>query len=76
MHLGHPPHTDNDSVVWLPDRKVLFSGDLLFESGTPFVFQASVAGAIEALDELKQLGAETIVPGHGSVCGPEVFDVV
>lgn len=75
-HLGHPAHTDNDSVVWLPDRKVLFSGDLLFQGGTPFVFQGSIAGAIETLDELEQLGAETIVPGHGAVCGPEVFGVV
>lgn len=75
-HLGHPAHTDNDSVVWLPDRKVLFSGDLLFKGGTPFVFQGSVAGAIKTMDELEQLGAETIIPGHGSVCGPEVFVVV
>jgi len=72
-HMGHPAHTDNDSVVWLPDRKVLFSGDLLFKGGTPFVFQGSIAGALETLDDLEQLGAETIVPGHGAVCGPEVF---
>jgi len=72
-HLGHPAHTDNDSVVWLPDRKVLFSGDLLFKGGTPFVFQGSIAGALETLDDLEKLGAETIVPGHGAVCGPEVF---
>jgi len=26
--------------------------------------------------DLKQLGARTIVPGHGQVCGPEVFDVI
>jgi cyclase len=72
-HLGHPAHTDNDSIVWLPERKVLFSGDLLFKGGTPFVFQGSIAGAIETLEGLEALGAETIVPGHGSVCGPEVF---
>jgi len=72
-HLGHPAHTDNDAIVWLPDRKVLFSGDLLFKGGTPFVFQGSIAGALETLGDLEQLGAETIVPGHGAVCGPEVF---
>lgn len=75
-HLGHPAHTDNDAVVWLPDRKVLFSGDLLFNGGTPFVFQGSIAGALETVLELERLGAETIVPGHGGVCGTEVFDVV
>jgi cyclase len=75
-HLGRPAHTDNDAVVWVPERKVLFSGDLLFKGGTPFVAQGSVAGALETLDELERLGAETIVPGHGPVCGPEVFDEV
>ena len=28
------------------------------------------------LDDLETLGAETIVPGHGPVCGPEVIDDV
>jgi len=75
-HLGRPAHTDNDAVVWVPERKLLFSGDLLFKGGTPFVAQGSVAGALETLDELERLGAETIVPGHGPVCGPEVIDEV
>ena len=75
-HLGHPAHTDNDSIVWLPDRKLLFSGDLLFQGGTPFMFQGSIGGALDTLAALEQLGAETIVPGHGSVCGPEVIDEV
>ena len=72
-HLGLPAHTDNDAVVWLPERKVLFSGDLLFHGVTPFVVQGSVGGMLETLAALEQLGAETIVPGHGPVTGPEVF---
>ena len=72
-HLGHPAHTDNDAIVWMPERRLLFGGDLLFHGGTPFMFQGSIAGAIETLDELGQLGAETIVPGHGPVGGPELI---
>lgn len=72
-HLGMPAHTDNDAVVWLPERKVLFSGDLLFRDVTPFVFQGSVAGMLETLAAVEALGAETIVPGHGQVSGPELF---
>jgi len=75
-HLGRPAHTDNDVIVWLPDRKLLFSGDLLFDGGTPFVLQGSIAGALETLAECERLGAETIVPGHGGVCGPEVIGEV
>ncbi|MET9067224.1 MBL fold metallo-hydrolase [Streptosporangium sandarakinum] len=75
-HVGRPAHTTNDSIVWIPERSLLFAGDLVFNGGTPFVMMGSVTGAIEALDELEALGARTIVPGHGDVCGPEVIDRV
>jgi cyclase len=74
-HVGTAAHTTNDSVVWIPDRGVLFAGDLLFNGGTPFLLQGSVAGAITALrDVVKRLDPETIIPGHGSICGPDVID--
>jgi len=76
-HVGVPAHTTNDSIVWLPDRSVLFSGDLIFNGGTPFMLMGSITGAIEALEHvLKPLSPETIVPGHGEVCGPEAIDAV
>ncbi|HEX2130713.1 MAG TPA: MBL fold metallo-hydrolase [Actinophytocola sp.] len=74
-HVGAVAHTNNDSIVWVPDRKVLFAGDLLFNGGTPFVMQGSVAGLIHVLtDVIAPLGAETIVPGHGPVTGPDLID--
>jgi cyclase len=75
-HVGTPAHSTNDSIVWLPDRRVLFAGDLLFNGGTPFLLAGSVEGALEAVSALRKLGAQTIVPGHGPVCGPEVIDTV
>jgi len=75
-HVGTPAHTTNDSIVWVPERALLFSGDLLFQGGTPFLLMGSVAGAIGVLEELKQLPATTIVPGHGGVAGPELIDDV
>ncbi len=75
-HVGTPAHTTNDSWLWVPERRVLFSGDVLFNGGTPFLLQGSIAGALETMDRLAALGAETIVPGHGPVCGPEVIDTV
>ena len=71
-----PAHTTNDIVAWLPERKLLFSGDLIFNQGTPFVAMGSVSGSLEAVKRLRELGAEIIVPGHGPVCGPEVMDDV
>ncbi|WP_214366856.1 MBL fold metallo-hydrolase [Pseudonocardia sp. H11422] len=71
-HLG-PAHTTNDVIVWVRELALLFAGDLVFNGGTPFVVMGSVAGTIEALTELEGLGAQTVVPGHGAVCGPEVI---
>lgn len=76
-HVGRPAHTTNDSIVWLPERSVLFAGDLLFAGGTPFVLMGSVAGAIEVLENVvAPLQAQTIVPGHGEVSGPGLVDDV
>jgi cyclase len=76
-YVGTAAHTTNDSIIWLPERSVLFAGDLLFRGGTPFLLMGSVAGAIDVLETVvKPLGAETIVPGHGGISGPELIDDV
>jgi cyclase len=75
-HVGTPAHSTNDSIVWIPERRVLFAGDLLFNGGTPFLLAGSVQGALEAVTSLESLGAETIVPGHGPVAGPELIGFV
>jgi len=69
-----PAHTTNDVIAWLPQDRVLFAGDLVFNGGTPFVVMGSVAGSLAALDRVRALGADVIVPGHGPVCTPEVID--
>jgi len=75
LYVG-PAHTNNDVVVWIPDRSVLITGDIIFNNGTPFVLAGSIAGWLDAIEGLRELGAETLIPGHGSVCGPELFDDV
>ena len=76
-YVGTPAHTDNDSLVWIPERSTLFAGDLLFQGGTPFLLQGSVEGAIEVLETVvRPLGAQTIVAGHGPVSGPGLIDDV
>ena len=71
-----PAHTSNDIVAWLPRQRVLFAGDVVFNGGTPFVVMGSVSGSLDALKTLRDLKAETIVPGHGPVTTPAVLDDV
>jgi glyoxylase-like metal-dependent hydrolase (beta-lactamase superfamily II) len=65
-HAG-PAHTPEDIVVWLPERRVLLVGDLVFRGRIPFVGQADSGGWVQALDRLLAYDAAVIVPGHGSV---------
>jgi cyclase len=74
-YVGTPAHTTNDSIIHIPDRGVLFAGDLLFNGGTPFLLMGSVSGAIEVLEQvIRPLNAPVIVAGHGPVCGPSLID--
>ncbi|HET9653921.1 MAG TPA: MBL fold metallo-hydrolase [Kineosporiaceae bacterium] len=73
LHPGGPAHTTGDLIAWLPEERVLFSGDLVFAGLTPLAFMGSVAGALAAVDWLESLRPEIVVPGHGQVLtGPQI----
>ncbi len=66
-HLGRG-HTDGDLVVEVPDAGVLLAGDLVEESGAPWIGEDSwPLDWPRTLDVLlDRLGPETaVVPGHG-----------
>lgn len=73
LHVG-PAHTTNDVVVWLPDSRVLFAGDVVLAGCTPFILMGSARGSLTAIDRLLALEPRTVVCGHGAVAGPEVFE--
>ncbi len=60
-----PAHTPEDLVVYLPQEKVLFAGDLVFRSRIPYVGQADSGHWIKSLDTLLAFDSNVIVPGHG-----------
>jgi cyclase len=76
LHLGSRPiyvrsllgHTGGDSVVLVPDAKVIFTGDLFWRNILPNLVNASTKPWIETLDTLlMKLPDYTFVPGHGDV---------
>jgi cyclase len=76
LHPSTPAHTTGDLVAWLPEERVLFSGDLVFAGLTPLVFMGSVTGALAAVDWLASFSPETLVPGHGPVVRGSAIDEV
>lgn len=66
---GHSPAC---SVVYVPEEGVLFSGDVVINAPAPGMRDANVAQWIKALSWIEELPVDTIVPGHGEICGMEV----
>lgn len=65
---GHTPAT---SIVWLPDESICFVGDILWVDQHPYMAQGNTLEWLAALELIRNLGAELLVPGHGPVCGPD-----
>ncbi|MFJ6631609.1 MBL fold metallo-hydrolase [Streptomyces sp. NPDC091376] len=76
VRLIHPgaAHTVGDTIVHLPEHGVVFTGDLIFQGGTPFIPMGSLSGSLRALGLLRSLDAGTVVPGHGPVTDPSAYD--
>ena len=64
MHPGRG-HTKGDTIVWLPQHKVLFSGDLVEFGATPYTGDAYHEDWPATLDRLLELKPERLVPGRG-----------
>jgi cyclase len=62
-------HTDGDLLVYLPDRKVLFAGDVAFFYIAPYAHWASLSKWIDLCDRILDMDVVTIVPGHGPLGG-------
>ena len=62
-----PAHTGGDALVFVPDDKTLFTGDILFIDGHPILWAGPVGNWIAACEMIDAMDVETIVPGHGPV---------
>lgn len=66
LELG-PAHTAGDAIAWVPDARVVFTGDILFVDGTPIMWEGPVSNWLRACERILELDARVIVPGHGPV---------
>jgi len=64
-----PSHTWGDTVVYLPQHKIMWAGDIGFFYVVPFFQNAHVPMWLEVLDKINAMDVETIVPGHGPIGG-------
>ncbi|MFF5899934.1 MBL fold metallo-hydrolase [Streptomyces argenteolus] len=71
-----PAHTTGDLIVHLPERRTVFSGDVIFASTPrqpgdhPVHWAGPLSNVIDACERVLATGAEVIVPGHGPLLDP------
>lgn len=73
LHEFGPAHTKGDIVVYLPDSRTVFTGDLLFAGSHPILWAGPIANWINACETILSWNVETVVPGHGAISGPDAL---
>lgn len=66
LHLG-PAHDPGDAQVWIPDWKIMISGDIAFHERMLPIFEGTCTRCwLETWDEkLEPLAPTYVIPGHG-----------
>jgi rhodanese-related sulfurtransferase/glyoxylase-like metal-dependent hydrolase (beta-lactamase superfamily II) len=65
LHLGNAHH-HGDTMLWLPEKKLVISGDTAFHVRMLPIFEdTDTTRWIEVWDKFEALGAEIVIPGHG-----------
>lgn len=70
IYVG-PCHQVGDTIVHVPNERVVFAGDVLFRQCTPMGWTGSYEKWFQCLDLMIELDPDVIVPGHGPLCGIE-----
>jgi len=65
LQLGRG-HTKGDTVAWLPQQRILFSGDLVEFDATPYAGDAYFKDWPQTLDNIAALKPVALVPGRGA----------
>jgi glyoxylase-like metal-dependent hydrolase (beta-lactamase superfamily II) len=64
LHIG-PGHTKGDTIVWLPQQQILFSGDLVEYQAAAYTGDAQLEEWPDTLERLRAMRPQKLVPGRG-----------
>jgi cyclase len=73
IHL--PGHTFSQIAVYLPEEKVVFTGDNVTYKTQGFLHEIEPTSWLESLKKIGELDVHYIVPGHGEVCDKSYLKV-
>jgi len=58
-------HTAGDVMIWVPQKRVLFAGDIVFDGRLPFLGSGFSKSWLKCLDRILELKPRYLLPGHG-----------
>jgi len=58
-------HTESDIILYLPEEKIVFTGDLVFSGMHPYLAHGDTDKLKEWMTFIEKMGIHQIVPGHG-----------
>ncbi|HXG65841.1 MAG TPA: MBL fold metallo-hydrolase [Blastocatellia bacterium] len=72
IHLG-VGHTHGDAVAWLPNERILFTGDMCVNGPYNYTGDGNIEKWIGTLEAARKLGARIVCPGHGPRSAEEML---
>jgi cyclase len=75
IHPAKGAHTNGDTMVLLPEDKILISGDVLSVNYHPNLEDANLSAWLNTLEEIKKMQVEHIIPGHGTMPSKEYIGI-
>jgi len=71
FHLIHTPgHTPGQLAVYVPEERTVFTGDTIFSDCQTWLMTSDLEQWLDALEVLRSLDVDHVVPGHGPVTTP------
>ncbi|MCT7494866.1 MBL fold metallo-hydrolase [Aliarcobacter cryaerophilus] len=67
-------HTKDDLIVYLPDEKVIFTGDVIMNQRVTSNRDGSVIGTLKAIDLINSYDWNTLIAGHGTITDKKATD--
>jgi cyclase len=72
LFMGHA-HTAGDAVAYMPQHKILCTGDACVNGAYNFMGHSDSASWIRALEKMQQLDVKLVCPGHGPLAGQDLL---
>ena len=73
LFLGHA-HTSGDAFAYLPNQKMICTGDACVNGAYNFMGHSDSASWIRVLERAQQLDIKKVLPGHGPIAGKDLLE--